>query len=98
MATRKATGKTTPGDVSAAHQWFEDAGAKQAKHHSALKAHIDGLEDENVELAAKLADAESAHEETKRSAKEKYDRDTTALRTQLAAAEEKLRKVQGFLA
>lgn len=98
MALKKATGKTTPGDVSAAHQFFEDNAAKSLKHHGALKAHIDALEDDNVELAAKLADSETAREAEARAAAERHARDTTALQSRVNALEEKLRKVQATLA
>lgn len=94
----KAKGSTTPGDVSAAHQWFEDFATKALKHHGALKIHIDQLEDENQELAAKLADEQAAHEQSKASAKEKYDRDVNALATKVAAFEKLVGNVKGILA
>lgn len=94
---KKATGSTTPGDVSAAHQWLEDAAMKISRHQAALKTHSATLEDENEELTAKLADQEAQYNAAMASAAERYTRDTEALKGKVLGLEKKLDRVKADL-
>lgn len=94
----KATKQANNGAVAAALAHIEDTSTKNAKHSDLLKQHILTQEETIDELGEKLDAEVAAHAASKASAQAAYDRDTGALKTKVAALEEKLRKVQATLA
>jgi chromosome segregation ATPase len=85
-------------NVAAALDQLDSASQGIAKSTAIVKRRLEELDELANDFEARLRDAEASHEKEVQQLREQYTRDTTALQTRLAAAEEKLRKVQATLA
>ena len=97
MAKKKGYDKNSE-NVAAALDALDSIGTTVVKSTAAVKHRIEELDDAVADLDSKLRDAEATHEKEMGNFRDQFTRETTILQTKLAAAEEKLRKVQQTLA
>jgi hypothetical protein len=97
MAKKKMLDKGSE-NVAAALDQLDMVSSAIAKSTAVVKRRIEEQDELLAEFEARLRDQEVAHEKDMAELKERLVRETTALQTRLAAAEDKLRKVQATLA
>lgn len=98
MATKTKRPQPASENAQAALAAIEDAASKAERGATTLRDRLREQDEQISDLEVQVETLRAQAEADTRRAAEAYERDVTALKTQLSAANEKLRKVGAMLA